>query len=300
MSTGKPEPPEPLQGDSVAARLWRREAWRRCHIDNQHYMLCVVGREGTGKSYTALRLGEVFDPEFSAERVVFQPERMLELMDSDETGRGSVVILDESGVGLGNRSWYDKEQIKLNKALQTIRDHNLIGIFTLPRLHELDSQTRGRLHAYLEMTRVDQGNDRAVGKYKQIDVARGERDNIYTPYPRMRVNGRLETIQSISVGKPSADLIEQYEARKQQFQTELYEEVVGADDEPDDDDSPADVAELLIENEEWEEFVSEHGQTGRRYIDKDMLRAEYNLSHSDARSVKKLVEKEVVLDATEA
>jgi len=38
--------------------------------------------------------------------------------------------------------------------------------------------------------------------------------------------------------------------------------------------------------------ISEHGRNGTLYVDKDIIRVEYDLSHRDAATVKKLVEKQ--------
>jgi len=140
-SATPPERLRQLDDEDISARIVRQKVWKRMNVDNQHFMGAVVGREGTGKSHSALAIASAVDPEFTAEDVFFQPERLLEALNSDDYGRGNVVVLDEAGVGLGNRSWYDKEQILLNQALQTARDDNMGVLYTLPRLEELDSQT---------------------------------------------------------------------------------------------------------------------------------------------------------------
>ena len=157
MSTDTPTPPDRLRQPTPTADIARTEIWRRANVENEHFVCAVVGREGSGKSGTALSLASAVDPEFSVDRVCFEPADMLRLIDSDGTGSGSALILDEAGVGLGSRSWYDQDQIQLNKTLQTIRDDNQILFLTLPALSELDSQTVNRLHAYIEMTTLEEG-----------------------------------------------------------------------------------------------------------------------------------------------
>ena len=44
------------------------------------------------------------------------------------------------------------------------------------------------------------------------------------------------------------------------------------------------------------DIVSKHAQTKQPYINKDLIRAEYDISHSDARTVKSLLEKRFNID----
>jgi len=48
------------------------------HVNNKNCMICIVGDPGDGKSWAALRLAELLDPGFNAEKVAFRPERLLE------------------------------------------------------------------------------------------------------------------------------------------------------------------------------------------------------------------------------
>src|SRR6056297_3788117 len=142
--------PDPLDSDKVEAQVSKTEIWNRINVGNQHYMAAIVGPEGSGKSWTSLKIAELIDPSFDADRVMFDPHSFMEQLtawkDAGET-RGKMIVVDEAGVGIGSRSWYDKDQIQLNKVLQVIRSENMGMLFTLPRLSELDSQTRGRLRA---------------------------------------------------------------------------------------------------------------------------------------------------------
>lgn len=291
-----PEPPEPLRQldpTDYSARIVRQKMWNRMNLQNQHFMGAIVGREGTGKSHSALTLARTVDPSFSAEDVFFEPQELLRAFDSDDYDRGDMIVLDEAGVGLGNRSWYDKEQILLNQTLQTVRDDNMGVIFTLPRLEELDSQTIGRLHAFLTMVDVYPNDGWALGRWKNINLTRDGRGKEYKKYTRLNVNGVKKRIRSFSVAAPPEDLVEEYEKRKATFKEKLYEEAVDAynDDDGDDKTDPKDVADEIIDDG-VSEVVSEHGRNGTLYVDKDIIRVEYGLSHRDASAVKKLVEKQ--------
>ena len=300
MSTEDPQPPEPLRqlgAGNVSAKVVRRKVWRRMNVENKHFMGCIVGREGMGKSHSALSIARTVDPSFGAEDVFFSPQSLLKAFQSDEYAAGDVVVLDEAGVGLGSRSWYEKEQVLLNQTLQTVRDDNMGVIFTLPRLSELDSQTRGRLHAFIEITDLNAG-EYTLAKWKNVVPARDERSEIYYPYPEIRADGKQRRVERVRINPPPEGLTSAYEERKGAFKEELYEEAIGAyeDDEQDDDKGPAEIADEIVDDG-VSDVVSEHGRNGTLYVDKDIIRVEYGLSHRDAAAVKKLVEKHADIES---
>ena len=290
-----PQPPKPLRQlkpTQYLGRIVKQKMWRRMNVENQHFMAAIVGREGTGKSHSALTLSRLVDPGFTAEDVYFDPQDLLRAFDSDEYGRGDMIVLDEAGVGLGNRSWYDKEQILLNQTLQTVRDDNMGVIFTLPRLEELDSQTIGRLHAFVEMMNVYPDEGWAETKWKNINLTRDGRSKEFKKYTRLNVNGMQKRVTRCAIAPPPEDLVDAYEARKEAFKAELYEEAIGAydDDEDEDEPTPSDVADEIVASD-VSEYVSEHGGNGRRYVDQELIRADYGLSHRDAKAAKKIIER---------
>jgi hypothetical protein len=253
----------------------------------------MVGREGSGKSMTTASVLEAVDPSFDESRVFFDPADLMgfitELSSSEREGKA--VMLDEAGVGMGVRSWYDKDQIKINKAAQTMRDDNMILATTLPSFSLMDSQLRTRHHGFCEMRDVQHG-DYAVFSWKDIIVNREENGNTIKrkQFPRYESGGRRQRISRLKISPPSDSFIDAYEDKKQEFKQALYEEVV--DDATEDDDrGPKDVADEVIDNEKFEAFVSVNSATGNEYIDKDKLYMEYpDLTHRGARAAKKLVE----------
>jgi len=287
-----PEPLTQLDQHDYSARIVRQKVWKRMNVDNEHFMGAVVGREGSGKSHSALSIARTVDPSFSADDVFFDPQDLLEAFDSDDYGQGNVIILDEAGVGLGNRSWYDKEQILLNQTLQTVRDDNMGVLFTLPRLEELDSQTIGRLHAFIEMLATHPDEGWAVSKWKNINLSRDGQNTDWKKYTRLRVDGVKKRITRFGITAPPADLVEEYERRKESFKADLYEDAISAyDDEQEDKADPSDVASEILEND-VQQYVSEHGGNGRQYIDQELIRSDFGLSHRDAKAAKKIVERE--------
>lgn len=289
-------PPERLQKPNDNHTLWvLRKVWDRVNESNEHFMSCIVGREGSGKSYTAIKIANMLDPSFSADRIIFDVSELLKVLESGDHEPGQFYVLDEAGVQLGNRTWQDRAQILANQALQLIRSHNLGLIFTLPRLSELDSQAEGRLQALLEV--VDKVPDEHVSvKWKWMDPDRtDDGGQIYKKYPKRREQGYVKKIRRNRFAPPSdTELIETYEQEKSVFQKQMYERTIDAltDDDADEEEelTVKDVAEKIASGG-LEAVVSTNGRTDEPYINKDLIRTEYGLSHSDARAVKSLLEK---------
>ncbi|POG57253.1 hypothetical protein AUR65_001440 [Haloferax marisrubri] len=268
--------------------------WRACNIENQHFMAAIVGREGSGKSLTGLKIAESADPTFNASRVMFEPkaflERLREWKAAGET-KGKLVVADEAGVGLGVRTWYQKDQILFNQVLQVIRDENMGIIFTLPRLSELDSQARGRLHAFLEMKDKEDGEWADV-KWLNWDPTRDERDKVYRHYPEMKINGYTRKVKALRLTPPSEDLVKNYEKRKEAFQDQLYQDAIDEMDENEEQTmSPSEVADDIAESG-VKDYVSIHGGNKTKYIDAELIEMDYDLSARNAKKVKKLLDRD--------
>jgi hypothetical protein len=298
MSKAESNPPESIRGESLTAQAIRERIWRPPNLENNWRVFVIVGREGSGKSLTCASILEACDPTFNPDRVHFDPMEFMETIKDPEAGAGTAAMIDEAGVGMGVRSWYEKDQILLNKALQTARDDNMIIGMTLPRVEELDSQTEGRLHYFLEMQSVAPG-DHARFKMQKWDPTRDGRNKTYRENFRYEEHGRTLKVGTMAIGPPSGAFLEGYEAKKRQFKQELYNEVLDEyeDDQPDEADemSEQDLAGH-IKSGDIEQFVSTHGGNGTQYIDQDMIAMEYGLSNRKAKRVKKLLEADDEVD----
>jgi ABC-type dipeptide/oligopeptide/nickel transport system ATPase component len=261
-------------------------------------MLAIVGQEGIGKSLTALKIAKAIDPEFDDGDVIFEAKELLRRLRDEDYREGQAIVLDEAGVSLGRRTWQDKGQIKVNQALQLIRSHNLAVIFTLPRLGELDSQSVARLQAFYEI-RKKVPDEYVSGKWLYIDPDRidstGTNYHKYPKVTRPEMTASTIKVTRLKFQPPEGDWVDSYHERKQAHQKQVYDEAISElEDETDDGEderTPKDVADEVL-SEGVGPYISEHGQTGRKYVDKDLLRAEFDLSHSKANAAKKMIERE--------
>ena len=287
------ELPETLQGDHPVQQVLRQEIWGRLNERNQHFMAVLVGPEGSGKSYTSLKIAELVDPTFTAERVMFNPADFLEQLQewkaAGET-KGKMVVVDEAGVGIGTRSWYEKDQIKLNKVLQVIRDENMGIIFTVPSLKDLDSQARRRLRAYCEMVNLQEGRY-ADMKFLRWLPKRDDKNKTYRKYPIVRINGDHRKITRLRFAPPTTELSRAYNQRKATFQAQLYDEAESEFRGDDDQEmSVKEIAEEIVSNG-VDEYISIHSTNKTEYVDAELIEVDYEISRRDAKKVKKLVQR---------
>lgn len=293
-----PKKLQQLKSTDIAARLVRQKIWTPCNKNNQHFMGAIVGREGSGKSGTALTICETVDPGFHAERVFFDPADLMEWADKDERQPGDAAIVDEAGVGLGSRSWYDKDQILLNQALQTARDDNLVIIFTLPRLSELDSQTRGRLHSFIECVELEEGVAVTV-KWKNLVPSRDEQDYLLKPFPRLKVNNRVRRITRVQIGPPSGELWETYNEHKANFKSELYQETIaslrGEDPDAEEEKTPSEIADEIARSGNLDSYIKDN--YGQRYIDRSKIKNEFDVGDGVSKQIKTALQEEWDVDA---
>lgn len=288
-------PPERLRPPLTDTEWLLRRIWDRINRRNQHFMLCIVGEEGSGKSHTALKMAAELDPTFTADRVIFDVVDLLKILANGEHDPGNFYVLDEAGVQLGRRTWQQRSQILANQALQIIRDENLGLIFTVPALGDLDSQTQRRLQAFYELTKK-KPDEYVRGKFKIMDPDRAdETGKIYKKYPRRRRDGVLVRITNIGAAPPSGELVEPYESQKTEFQQRHYEETIAEfeGDEAGEDSEPQRSAREVatdIASTGLAEYVSTHSQNGQPYINADLIYADTDLSVRESKTVKALLE----------
>lgn len=277
-----------------------RQRWERLNYHNEHWMCCIVGQEGVGKSYTALKIARELDPTFDETRVIFDVAEFLRVLRDDEYEPGQLYVIDEAGVSLGNRTWQDSEQVKLNQALQLIRSHNLGLVFTLPRLSELDSQTEGRLQDVIEL-REKEDDEYVEGTWWVLDIDRmnmsSGRDGVFKQKPQWRGS----EVGQVRFLPPNGDYIDRYEDIKSEFQTETYADIIDEDGDKEDDQSP----ELLslidrLASEGVESYLTWHGGHNKPILSTEKIRMEHDLSHRDAKLVKDELEDDPQVDISEA
>lgn len=273
-----------------------RYLWRRMHVNNKNCMICLVGDPGQGKSWAAIRLAELLDPAFNADKVSFRPERMLERINEDHP-TGDITVADEAGVSMNAKTWWESDQIQIGNILETWRHQNRGLVFTLPIFEKLQKDARGLIDVIMTAYGIDRVEGSSRWRFQLLETNNVTGD-IYRPYPRLPdpETGTITKYKTIDLGRPSKELREHYQERKEEYTNEINQnalDAVAGNGEMEEEKTPKQVVDDIITDERLDEFMATHGGNGQEYISKDLIRAEFGLSHADSKTVKVLLEKEI-------
>jgi len=197
---------------------------------NQHFVLLIVGRPGSGKSYTALRIAELIDENFTLNNVAYTPAEFIKLVR--ELSEGSVVIFDEAGVGVYSRDWQNKINRAFAKLVQILRYKRLGIIFTTPHAMFLDKAVRVLFDYILLVEGFDRKNEVTICNAfwnPPVNFVLG--NEVLRPFAIVK-NGKRVEVEELFFAKPS--LAEEYEElariRKDRIIAELEKEMETLED----------------------------------------------------------------------
>jgi DNA-binding NarL/FixJ family response regulator len=205
----------------------------RIENKNKSYVIIFCGATGSGKSLSALRLGEMLDDSFDIDRVCFKAKdfmnminNLVERSEKGEVIKGKVVMWDEFGVEHNAREFMTISNRVINYFFQTSRHLNLIVIMTVPLLSFIDSATRKLCHGVAEMQGINSRDKTASVKIKnlQTNVLTGKE---YPKYLRFRKNNKTFVSKKIKFHLPSKKLMSAYEIKKKEFTTQLNKDIMG-------------------------------------------------------------------------
>lgn len=193
--------------------------------DNKNFIMIISGPTGSGKTWAGLSLGELSDPDFSIDNVVFKGTELMKLINSGELKSGSVILWDEAGIDLSSRSWQSMMNKMLNFLLQTFRHKNFILIMTAPYGDFIDSSSRKLFHAEFETQSINKSLKTCTTKPKLLQY-NSQMKKWYTHYLKV-IKKDIGTIKITrwAIPKPSNELIKVYEQKKTIFTTELNKNI---------------------------------------------------------------------------
>jgi|7_EtaG_2_1085326.scaffolds.fasta_scaffold00845_12 hypothetical protein len=187
---------------------------------NRNFVGIFVGKVGTGKSYSSLKLCKEVDPTFDESRVIFKIPDLLEMVHEKKLEPGQAVLFDEAGISASNRESYMN---KFNKAmsylLQTWRHRNIILFVTVPSISFIDKGIRSMFDLMIETQKVIKTRRvvQCQAKIIQHNYQLGK-----TYYHNLK--SYTGEIMKLEITKPPIKLINRYEKVKTAFTTELYKQ----------------------------------------------------------------------------
>lgn len=107
--------------------------------DNDHFTI-ISGLEGSGKTVLGMILAVMVSPTFSMKHICFSIQDFLNIID--EAQPGDTILLDEGAIFLFSREAMGKDNRKVIKLFNLIRQLRLHIIVCIPRFKTIDSYVR--------------------------------------------------------------------------------------------------------------------------------------------------------------
>jgi len=197
---------------------------------NQHCLMAIIGRTGSGKSSAALQIanetakymsklnGHSPDYFFNIDHVaIISEDEIIRVMSGIK--KQGIYILDDIGVGWNSRKWQSKANIVMNNIIQTFRTWNNLLILTVPDDENIDKVPRNSLRYRIDMkdTNFDMGY--SLGAMQEMVRNYKTKKNIF-PYPK------AEGVKYVRVKfeRPPDELADEYEKRRVAIQAKMQED----------------------------------------------------------------------------
>lgn len=191
---------------------------------NKNFLAIISGPTGSGKSYSSLSIAQMLDSRFTIKNVVFSGSELIKLINEGNLRKGSVIIMDEAGVDLSNRTWQSLTNRVINLLLQTFRHKNFILLFTAPYSDFIDSSTRKLFHSEFRTIGINYQNETV--RLKPLNIQYNARYGKFYYKRLVKLNhGKKTRVDVWDVPKPSQEIITAYEERKNNFTTELNKSI---------------------------------------------------------------------------
>ena len=259
-------------------------------------------KTGTGKSYSALKIGELLDKDFSLDKVVYDPRDFLKVMDRvEESGKISqVVVVDEGEITAPAQLWYSFTNKAIAYTLATFRYLRSMAIFVSPALSWLDKKVRMLVsHVGFSEKYFPPGSSRKASVRLRLYRIKTDLfgDKIFFEKIRMfdGVNKRVVKFRHFKVGLPSEDLAEAYEKKSREFKSTMRKGLVkemdkfakyedGKDEEKKNLKSLVDIA---IKNKLINYELQKKNKVSATVVRYAM--SDHNLTFSEARMLSKMI-----------
>ena len=267
------------------------EIQSRLHKQNKNYLACFVGATGSGKSYSALKVASLIQPDFDVEtQCVFNPKDFMNLLNSGKLKRGDVIIYDESGVGMASRNFMSMSNKLFSFVLQTFRHQNICVIFTLPTLSMLDLQARNLLHAIWECKGVNRKEAYCMVKLKNLQT-NALTGKVYKKLPRIiNEDGTVTVVSYLKIHKPGRTVLAHYEEKKQEFTHKLNLSIERDMEKISKKGEVRETSEQLAEKYLKAKYPINYDEKGKAKVDEDMVAIKMKVGCRVALRVRKLVE----------
>jgi hypothetical protein len=190
----------------------------------KNFIIVVVGRVRVGKSWSALRLAENIDENFTADNIVFSAQEFMAIINEKENQikEGAIILWEEGGVGLNSKNWYSMLNRFTNLILETWGYKHLCLIITVPNFSFIDNSTRKMVN--LRINCIERVKDRGVVKAIAEELSimyKPNGEELKRTSPRLSIRGWTYKMTRLEIRKPSIKLRHAYEIKQLEFKKKL-------------------------------------------------------------------------------
>ena len=234
--------------------------------ENKNVIICTVGKTGSGKTYTNLRICEDwyrdrFKKDLPLMHICFSVREVLELLASGKVDTGDIILWEEAGKGMGSLDFQSKVAKVFNIVLQTYRKKRISLVTSLPYLSMLNKSTRMMINLLIRTIDIDKSTKEVITKpvWLSWDQWTGK---CYKKRPIVIQDGIATKIDMMGIAMPSTKLLEEYEKKKDSFVNETIHEALAEVIRQDAKSAPKE--DVFTENQirvylEWHKLKAQKG-----------------------------------------
>lgn len=275
----------------IKARIWKS--------DND-FLILAHGKRGTGKSTSAISLALEVDKTFCKDRIIFNVEELMDLINRRQLKRGMALVFDELGVAANVKEHGSQANRAASYLLQTIRPFNLCVIFSTPSKSYIDKQLRGLFDMYLQFTSRRFNGSMAKANVFWVQY-NDESGKVYRHTPTTFEDGELKDMTEVYFVKPHASILDEYKKRRNNYTYGISEEqtdIIRVKKEYLRRESAKSIADEILDNKRkirrYLRYWRSGPEGGKKRIDQDILAADYNIGNKTAYKVKKYLEAKLI------
>jgi len=196
------------------------------HKQGLYSLVLTTGLPGSGKSSADLRLAEVTSIKLTGENIITPKNiigsllELLEFVQGANENEVNIAVVEEISVLFPSRRAMSSDNVSVAKILDTCRKKKVILIANAPIWTSVDSHLRALGNVYLETLRINREFGVVICKSFRLQT---NPNSGKTYFHYFRRNG--QKVHRIVFRKPNSKTWEDYEAKKDKFLVDLYEEL---------------------------------------------------------------------------